>query len=31
MSYKKNEFVKLIILTGKHRVEYIEGDPKKYH
>ena len=31
MSCKKNELVKLILLTGKHVIEYIEGDPKKFH
>ncbi len=24
-------FVKLILLTGKHGVEYTDGDPKKFH
>jgi hypothetical protein len=24
-------FVKLILLTGKHDIEYTVGDPKKFH
>ena len=31
VSYKKNELVKLIILTWKQGFEYSEDDPKKYH